>query len=40
MYDVSGIKGEDVEKFIKDDILHLVRKVSDGLLECYLPQSF
>jgi hypothetical protein len=35
MYDISGIRGEDVEKFIKDDILHLVRKVSNGVLRRY-----
>lgn len=26
MYDVSGIKGEDVEKYLKEDLLHLVRR--------------
>jgi hypothetical protein len=39
MYDISGIKGEDVEEFIKDDILHLVRKVSNGILERYSPRG-
>lgn len=34
MYDVSGIKGEDVETFIKDDILHLVRRHSQDPGQC------
>lgn len=34
MYDVSGIKGEDVEKFIKDDVSHLVRRVHVILKRC------
>lgn len=28
MYDVSGVKGEDVEKYLKEDLLHLVRTVT------------
>lgn len=31
MYDVSGVNGEDVERFLKQDLIHLVRTASYNL---------